>query len=327
MSKIEKKDIVILSERIDVFTTRVEEWLRSLKRKSLRINSEIPIKLVDIKLTSIKCDISVSIDNTEEIQLTDCCLWHRRGFLRFCYNGKPENVAEEFVQFLLSESKAISNGILMILKAKNQIIGKHIEDKINKLYNLYIASTCGLEIPNTYITNSKKKILEIHRKDSSLITKPISDSYQGTIRNLNYVGYVNKLDIKAIDLLPETFFPMLFQQEVDRLYEVRTFYFCGEVFSMATIVSENDKKIKDIKEVGERSKRYVPYELPVKTKDSITSMMREIDLDTASFDFVMDKNGKLYFLELNQFGQLNEMSYHCNYSVEEFVSNYLIGNG
>ncbi|NOU19721.1 MAG: hypothetical protein HOO91_19360 [Bacteroidales bacterium] len=350
-------EMIIISEKVDIFSNRVEDWLKLNNEKIYRINSEQPIRLIDLRIQGGDCEISITrLNDNEEIKITKHKVWHRRGFFSFSIYGDSEDVCEEFQVFLNREARALSSGILMILKTKELIIGNHIENKGNKLYHLFMASTNGLNVPDTFVINSKVMLREIYQQHSNLITKPISDSFLGTINGENLVGFVNKFDNSSFDHLPETFFPTLFQNKIDRKFEIRSFLFCGEVFSMATFLVKDDNNT-DIKEIENSMKRHIPYKLPSDVEDKMLNLACKLDIDTASFDFIVDKSGNIYFLEinylaaelsryyleaiysieaelrginlkrLNQYGQLNEMSYHCNYSIEEFVANKLTENG
>lgn len=320
--------MIILSDKTDIFSNRVENWLKLKGEECFRINTEEPIDQIYIELIDSDFSIRLSrkVDNVD-FSISESKVWHRRGGVNFDIPFKQGEIDMQVHSFLCDESNSLSNAILMCLEEKGLLVGKNIVEKGNKLFNLHVASKCGLNIPKTFITNRKEKLLDIHLQHPKLITKPISDNFLGKVNGKNLIGFVGCFDDSVFEQLPDTFFPTLFQEKIERDFELRSFFFCGNIFSMATFLAKEDSSISDIKQIEIKKKRYVPYKLPNDVSKKALDLLARLDLDTASFDFVVDKNGNIYFLELNQYGLLNEMSYHCNYSIEEFVANKLIDNG
>ena len=318
----------IITDLTDIFSNRVGDWLRCNNKTYHRINAEEPIKHIHLEIRNDSCTFSLLRQcDIVELLLTNTLTWHRRGFLSFSLPINPTDLNKEVYLYLQEESKTLSDGILMILKEMNLLIGNHIFEKGNKLYNLYLASICGIKIPNTFVTNTKERLKRIYLDYPELIVKPLSDSFFIKVKDHNLIGFVTDFDEAFLDLLPESFFPCCFQEKIDRDFEIRTFVFCGKIHSMATFMDSDGANITDLKEIEGKRKRCVPFTLPNVIKDNIFKMLKKLELDSASFDFIVDKNGDIFFLELNQFGLLNEMSYYCNYNIEEFVAKTLIENG
>lgn len=319
--------MIIITDVTDIFSSNVENWLKQKGKKCFRINVEEPVDhfYFELKNNDIKIVLSRKNDQSE-LLISNSNIWHRRGRLTFDIPFKPGEIDPQIYYFLHDEASKLSNAVLMCLEAKGLLTGKHIVEKGNKLFNLFLATNCGFKVPDTFVINRKNKLQQISKQYPNLITKPISDNFFNKVNGFNLEGTVNDFNISCCESLPETFFPMLFQKKIDRAFEVRSFFFCGEIFSMATFLSKEDANTPDIKAITLSKKRFVPYNLPSDIKENVLTLVSKLNLDSASFDFIVDKKGNTFFLELNQYGMLNNMSYNCNYTIEEFVANKLMEN-
>jgi D-alanine-D-alanine ligase-like ATP-grasp enzyme len=54
--------------------------------------------------------------------------------------------------------------------------------------------------------------------------------------------------------------------------------------------------------------------------------MEKIQLDSGAFDFVVDQKNKIFFLEINPFGQFKQFSDQCNYKIEKHIAEILLSD-
>ena len=187
---------------------------------------------------------------------------------------------------------------------------------VNKLVVLQKAIEVGLDVPKTLITNNLNDLKHFFLEYPSIITKPVSEMEIIQFDNRffsNHTSIVQEKDLET-DRIPLT----LFQESIEKEFEIRTFYFYGKCFSMA-IFSQNDDQTKVDFRVYNHAKpnRRVPYTLESSLENKIIELMHSLKLDTGSIDFIKSKNDKLFFLEVNPVGQFGMVSYPCNYYLEE----------
>ncbi|WP_228414336.1 hypothetical protein [Chryseobacterium sp. CH21] len=118
-------------------------------------------------------------------------------------------------------------------------------------------------------------------------------------------------------------FHHFFQEKIEKDFEIRTFYLNGHCWSMA-IFSQNDEQTKtDFRKYNKKKpNRNVPYLLPKHIEDKIELLMKSLDINCGSLDFI--KAGeKYYFLEINPIGQFSSLSRTCNYALEQKLAEYL----
>ena len=115
----------------------------------------------------------------------------------------------------------------------------------------------------------------------------------------------------------DLFSPSLFQNTIDKQYELRIFYLNGISYASA-IFSQSDEQTKiDFRKYnGERPNRTIPYVLPKDITERIELLFGKLKLNTGSVDILVDKSSNYYFLEINPVGQFGMVSQPCNYYIE-----------
>ena len=56
----------------------------------------------------------------------------------------------------------------------------------------------------------------------------------------------------------------------------------------------------------------------------MAKLMKDLELNTGSIDFIKTKQGRFVFLEVNPVGQYGMTSYPCNYHLDKKIAEYLI---
>lgn len=229
---------------------------------------------------------------------------------------------KEFLNFCISEFDVFKRRLISILNF-NKVTWFDSPEKsknFTKIDILRIASNSGLKIPPSIISSNIKEINNFISENRTVICKPLGETWNFKDEEEIFVIYtevINKplgLDLKIA--------PSLFQKNIKKKFEIRVFYLDGEAYSMA-IFSSNNYKTKDDYRKYDFSKpnRFIPFQLPEKTKLCIQSLMYEIGLSTGSIDLIKSsEDDELYFLEINPVGQFNMVSVPCRYFLEEKIA-------
>jgi glutathione synthase/RimK-type ligase-like ATP-grasp enzyme len=145
---------------------------------------------------------------------------------------------------------------------------------------------------------------------------------------LSYTLYKNlteRFTYSELQSFPQYFIPRIFQQYIEKKYELRSFYFHGTFFTYAILSQNNPKTTIDFRNYDDDTpNRCIPFNLPTKYSSKLVLLMEKLRLDTGSFDILVDKNDNYYFLEVNPVGQFGYGSYECNFNIEEFIVNHLM---
>jgi hypothetical protein len=158
-----------------------------------------------------------------------------------------------------------------------------------------------------------------------VITKPIGEVDMFLDGERSHFLFTSPLDLAAIATLPERFAASLFQEHVDKDYELRIFYLDGDAYAMAIFSQLDPQTRTDFRRYNrERPNRTVPFLLRPETAGRIRLLMDDLALETGSIDMLQARDGREVFLEVNPVGQLGMVSHPCNYHLERKIAELLI---
>jgi len=304
--------IYILATNIDESTSNTIEWLRSLNKKYIRINSLLETPNVCF-LSRLNRNSRLSPkSNAKKID----SIWYRK------INDFSHIMDLEEKRILKSENRGLIDFLFDEEKYHN-VIGTPFK-KINKLKILVKANEYGLMIPETIITNSKKDLLKFIKKHKKVITKAVTDIPVQRIRGKLVGAYTKLLDKAFILSLPDNFPTSLFQQYVEKEVELRIFYLQDKLYSMAIFSQRSEKTKIDFRNYdASNPNRIVPFQLPAKIETKLLSFMKAEKFEAASIDMIKSIDGDYCFLEVNPWGQFGMVSYPCNYYLEKKIAEVL----
>jgi len=314
--------ILILSTPTDTDTQMVIDWLKFQKATFFRLNDEdIMTGRVSFNLNPTNFQNSYIEQNRNKLYFRNFkIVWLRKfGFLKSYEDsfGKKSDIT----RYVYSEFSVIRSLILTILDDK-QWLFKRI-NMPTKLEVLDLANKCNLLIPKTLITSKKTELIDFFDNSKSIISKSIGDGKHIEFKNKSYPFYTQI--ISSLKKISNTFSPSLFQEYIDKKYELRVFFLDNKFYSMVIFSQNNEKTKIDFRNYDfENPNRTGQYELPKSVKKKLINLMNEIGLNTGSIDLIKSKDNKYYFLEVNPSGQFGMTSIPCNYNLHKKVANYLI---
>jgi len=224
------------------------------------------------------------------------------------------------------EFRALSHYFFELLKGKPTLGLSYYSGKDpSKATQLLLAQEAGLVVPATIITDSRERLKGFLEKNSKVICKNLSEIGFFHFFNSSSATYTTLLSEDEIEKLPEKFYPSLFQEAIDKEFEIRVFFLDETLYSMA-IFSANDKKTEiDFRRYNySKPNRMVPMLLPASIEQKIREFMHKAKLTTGSLDLIYSTKGEYVFLEVNPGGQFSMVSYPCNYYLEKKVAQHLI---
>ena len=329
--------ILILVEKNDKSAYRVKEWIDHFQKKSLIIEDDEEIKIKEIGINQEHSYFIIEYQHEEIHSDSITSVWIRRGFFKDGINSR--DFTKEFVKILDSNSLSLIHEFLnqeihivhfylyYVLK-KKRTLGRIAYPPLNKLIVLEEAVIVGLSIPKTKIVTNKKDLLNFYLENNNkIITKPISDCIQFTAKNKLYSFYTNRIIKSEIALMNNDFLYSLVQNQIDKKFELRIFFFKKKYYSMA-VFSQLDKnaKIDSRKFDNFSSTPSIPFNLPDKIQNKLIKLTSNLKIDTGSIDMVVNKHGDYIFLEINPDGMFDMVSVLCNYKIEQDIAKYLIGS-
>jgi hypothetical protein len=307
-----QKMILIVTESNDKSVDNVIEWLYYYRKEYKRTN-------VDSDFISFKFEIN---NNNCYNSFVDYNVWNRRGYPPLFPNHLRKTIWSDYL-------KKEQIPILACIEINNNFYGSYLDEfNNNKIYNLQLASTCGLKIPETIVTNNKIDLISFIRKNTKYITKSLYQSPFMEDDKYFYSGSgTSFVEFKSI---PDFFASSIVQEYIEKEIEIRIFYFDNNIYSMA-IFSQYDELTKtDFRNYNEsKPNRMVPFNLKNEILVKINKFIKKISATTGSIDLIITPYEEYYFLENNPMGQYHWLSENCNYYIDKKIAEILtnINNG
>lgn len=327
--------ILVLSQSsMEPTTEEVMDWLEALGEPCLRLNGEDLDGPTAVRLRVEDGDVVLELeDGGGELPLGEVgAVWYRR-WLHERRNEMLPSLIEEAVdgkldydlrRHLTLESRRLSDFLFSRFAGLPWLSHPH-RASLNKLDVLARAARAGFITPATLVTTEREALRRFCAEHGTVITKPIGEVDMFLDGERFHFLFTTALDLAAVDALPERFAASLFQEQVDKEYELRVFYLSGQCHAMA-IFSQNDPQTRtDFRRYNrEKPNRTVPYRLPRETEERIHGLMADLGLETGSIDLLVTRDGCQVFLEVNPVGQFGMVSRPCNYHLERKVAELLI---
>lgn len=207
---------------------------------------------------------------------------------------------------------------------KEKVINSFSASKTTKLNQLLIAKKIGLKTPLTKVLSRKVQLEKfMNETQDGLITKPMHEGFSLKIGGEIYTTYTSRVKLKESNT--DSFLPSMFQAEIKKKYEVRTFVFGGQFYSMAIFSQSNKQTEVDFRKYDlQTPNRNTKYKLPQEIQNQIQLLFKELELETGSVDLIVDEDDQHIFLEVNPYGQFGMVSKPHNYNLEQKFAKYLM---
>lgn len=288
--------ILILSTSNDISTNKVIKWLQYMNIPFERYNLDEKNNLYDLEIDQFSA------------------YWFRKG--NPVRNNTIPFFSPEMNEYIYNNNRKIIEYLEFRLQKKKHI-NLFFNCDINKLIVLEIAKEEGLLVPNFKMCTNNQQIG--HRT----IYKSINDDASIYNSHENKILHALTQQYKYTEEFHE-FSPTLFQEKIEKKYEIRTFYLDGKFFSMAIFSQQNSNTSLDYRNYDfEEPNRTVPFNIPEDLERKLSNLMERLNLKSGSIDLIVNPNNEYFFLEVNPAGQFGMISSPCNFNIEKEIVNNL----
>jgi ATP-GRASP peptide maturase of grasp-with-spasm system len=325
--------ICILSQSgFEGTTELVTQWLRGWRLPVVRLNAgDVSSRGgSEISLTSSGTRFTIRIDDQTldpaEVEVVWCRRWGYGGRYHsaqvFVTPGHQDRHNTRAVTEHLTRELETVGGFLFSLLDHAEWLGHPSTSMLNKLEVLQTAAACGLAVPDTLVTDNLDQVRAFARRHGSAVTKALSELVMCKFDEWDFATYTS--DVSEAMLQESEWragFPSLFQEKLDKKYEIRSFYLDGVFYSMAMFSQRHPETMTDFRRYQhDDPTRWVPFRLPDEIEQKLRRLMKDLRLDTGSLDIVRTVDGRYVFLEVNPVGQFGMVSQPCNYYLEKKVA-------
>lgn len=327
--------ICIFSTIRDHTTTQVMRWLFHFGVTDvLRINSDSDA--ADDRTVEFSVDQNTLSfrQNDRLIRLSEIkAVWYRKGKNWLCnqfheidFNEHPR-LAAYLRKKIAGEQLRLSEYLHFMIENAVPALGSPSKCDLSKLLVMHAAREVGLLTPAFLISNSRSS-LQAAIADKPSITKPITDGlylFDNQQANTGYFSYTEALSESELDQLPDHLSPSFVQEQILKRMDVRVFFLEGRCYAMAIFSQRDEQTRVDFRKYNyTKPNRAVPLRLRPDLEAKIVRLFAVLKLNTGSVDFIVDREGRFFFLEVNPVGQFSMVSVPCNYFLEKLVATTLI---
>ena len=325
--------VLLISSSNDASTDAVMDWIDYLGGAAKRVNTDklSPMDIQALRVSNNKGE-QLYQDGNSHNRFTS--VWFRRPATNIFKEEVPMHAIEDRAtshlvnKFLEFEAERITDYIYYIYNncAKTKL-GNPFLSSVNKLEILSKACYHGLQIPETIITANKPELIKFKNRYKDIITKAIYETPTLNPNGKLYKIYTEVVTDEIIEQCPETFFPSLFQEKLEKEVELRVFYLNGQ-FHAAAIFSQNDEQTAiDFRRYNtKKPNRKVPFNLPAHVENNLHALMVDIGLNSGSIDLILAEKGEYVFLEINPVGQYGMISQYSNAILSKEIAKFLLNH-
>lgn len=309
---------LIFKDEEDQTSNSVIDWFVA-SQKNYKVFNNDNLAVGELQISKHTVDF-ILINISTKIKFTDISsYWMRRGdlFLHFDDGTIPSKKLE----YLKAESNMLYDAVMALIYSKHGL-GRIELNETNKIYNLLLASQVELSVPISVVT-SFKSVLRNQLEKGQFCTKAVRQGgYR--VKNKSFTANTTLTSTEDVNKLANITWPSLLQEYQEKKYELRIFYLDGDFYTSA-IFSQNDEQTKvDFRNYNQaRPNRTPPYQLPKEIEKKLHKLMQKLTIKCGSIDMVVNTKNEFVFLEVNPFGQFQQVSFPCNYYLELKVAEYL----
>jgi molecular chaperone GrpE (heat shock protein)/glutathione synthase/RimK-type ligase-like ATP-grasp enzyme len=274
-------------------TGRGEEIVR-LNTEDFAFNTEVTTDGANFE---IKILDSQRFFNSQQIK----SVWFRR--------PKPIEVfhAEEGAKaFIESQANAFLRGLYFCTHDTAQWINPlpSLHRSRIKLQQLQLAEKLRMSVPKTLVTNNYEKAIKFVRSLPKVCTKSLEEP-NFTVNGHLFPLFTHIIDEQKVKENSEGIntCPTLFQEFIEKAYDLRVTIIGNQIFPLAIYSQENDLSRTDFRGLAPHSMKQEIVDIPDDLKYQIFQFVKHQGLVYSAMDFAVTADNQYIFLENNCNGQ------------------------
>lgn len=253
-------------------------------------------------------------------------VWLRKNCLPRIDLNNANGEQHEFLQQCIHESEQAKN---LMLSGLDQVPWIDPLENIlrgeNKGLQLRYAIDTSLAIPDTLISNCPEQVRQFYNDhQGKIVTKMLTPLVVSMGRPSAFV-YTSRILPEHLDQLDGLrYAPMVFQNEIEKAYELRIIYVNGQCFTgKIDTLGAAEKTRVDWRQSGANEYQWQSYTLPDNIVSQLSQFMRLIGLSFGAIDMIVTPEGQYVFLEVNPCGEWGMLQKFLNLPIAQAIAQAL----
>jgi len=283
--------ILIISAPRDAHAMAVQRHLERSGAACRILNlSEFPLLMdLTVSFETGKQLLTLSRHHEWQIDLADVsAVWWRRP-----QPFQPPEMTAPYRHFAMSESATAFQGTWQTMDAL--WINDPFKDAAasHKVWQLALASRCGLAVPETVITNDPNEARRFWAAHpGEVVFKAFSATYYAW-RETRILRPDEQAMADSVRVCP-----VIFQKYVPAAADLRITAIGDDLFAAAATATDYEVDVR-----FNPSAKYVAHRLPSAVEEKLHSLMNRLGLEYGAIDMRLTPSGEYVFLEVNPAGQ------------------------
>jgi glutathione synthase/RimK-type ligase-like ATP-grasp enzyme len=287
--------IVIISSPSDTHAATVLGELQAIGKPSILldlsdfpINSQLAISCINKERTHCTWETPNGLIDFNQVR----SIWWRRPQL---FQVDPDLKDPDNAQFALSESYEAVTGLWQMLDAFWINVPSQDALAHRKPYQLRVAHDLGIPIPATLITNDPAAAQQFIACHEQVVCK----AFSATETHWRETRLVKKEEMENLENV--RFAPVIFQQYIEAIYDLRITVVGDDIFAAAIYSQETAYAVDCRIDIGKA--RIEAVSLPKQVEEQLRQYMKKLGLVYGAIDMRLHPDGTYVFLEINPAGQ------------------------
>ena len=197
-------------------------------------------------------------------------------------------------------------------------------DAENRLNQLLSAQRLGFNIPETVITNDMEAAKRFFKRFPKSTIVKVLHHHEIYLDQKSYRFLTNKIETSHSSKFNElTYAPVIFQKRIENDSEIRVTVVNDKAFSCRISTIKEKQDFSDLHKIKEKELIFSEINLGKKMEKQCIKLNRELGLHVSSIDFIQNKNGELFFLEINPIGDWNWIEKHTNLPITKSMFDFV----
>lgn len=243
-----------------------------------------------------------SIDNIDTAQIRS--VWYRRPRLPdagHCLEA-DRNFIEGQWKYLQKNVFDAADGLLDILWVNRPRAADYAE---SKLVQLQAARASSLLVPDTIVSNHAPDVARLINRWGRVVFKTFyPQSWEDSSKGLTY--HMSAVMLDTCSELPEhaiAMSPGIYQRYIDKSFDVRVTVIGCEMFAIKMRKASGDAYFDWRPHSHDQDAQIEKFDITTALEAKLRELMQRLGIVFGCIDLVVDRNGDVYFLEVNQAGQ------------------------
>lgn len=325
MTSPNRDAVLLLTHSGDFYTVDlVSEALVRRGVRAVRFNTDLfPSSVKLCARAGDERDAQIFTETGEQVSVAEVrAVWARK----IWPPRMSDDLDERYRSMCIGESAAALEGFLDALHNARWVNNlEHQRAAENKQRQLRLAARAGLRVPRTLVTNdpaeARQFFAETDGQTVAKLLRPLAVSMDAA-QPFVYTSRVREEDLAGAGALRHS--PMVFQELIPKLYELRVAFVAGEVFAGAIDASGTSHGQVDWRRVAPEECRWHKAELPAEVARALRALMSDLGLVFGAVDLICTPSGEYVFLEVNPGGEWGMLERDLELPISQAIANALL---